>query len=142
MQLHYICHMKQCNKINIGPFEVDDMGNVTKNGVEFPAKINKRGQHYLYINGKLCQLARIVYEHFVDHLWDGDFVKHIDGNKSNCAASNLYTGRNRRSQRVESKYTGKQYPDLKTACEAERYSYSTELYRMRNCPHRSMFERV
>jgi hypothetical protein len=134
--------MKQCNKINIGPFEVDDMGNVTKNGVEFPAKINMRGQHYLYINGKLCQLSRIVYEHFVDHLWDGDFVKHIDSNKSNCAASNLYAVRNRRSQRVESKYTGKQYPDLKTACEAERYSYSTELYRLRNCPHRSMFERV
>lgn len=134
--------MEQYKTINSSAFEVSNLANIKKNGVNFAAKVNKRGQKYLYIDGKLCQLARIVYENFVDALWDGDFVKHSDGDKSNCAVHNLYTVRNRRSQPVESLFTGKRYEDLKTACQQERQPYSTEVYRMRNCASRCMFTRV
>ena len=135
--------MEQWKTIESGPYSISNHGNVKKNGVDFPAKMNNRGQKYLYINGQLHQLARLVYGSFGDgYLYGDEFIKHIDGNKSNCAIWNLYMAYNRRSCPVESIFTCIVYPDLKSACITENYNYQTELYRMRNSPHRSNFVRV
>lgn len=75
-------------------FHVSDYGRVRKNANTFPAlHVNKKGALTLHtrIEGqaKCHTVARLVYAAFVGDP-AGIVVGYRDGNKHNCAASNLY----------------------------------------------------
>jgi len=76
-------------------FHVSDLGRIRKGAKTFPAlKVNHRGAKVLRtcIEGVYSShmAARLVYTAFVGDC-EGLVVLHRDGDKLNCAASNLYT---------------------------------------------------
>ncbi len=134
--------METYKSVEFSAYEISNLGNVKKKGKPYTPKLTKTGTHFINLSTKPHYISRLVYELFVGKLSPSDYVIHLDGDTTNNRVDNLYKSETRRAYPVRSLFTCIEYPDLKTACEAERYPYSTELYRMRNCPHRSMFERV